>query len=334
MRFSKEPAISSSPVIQSASPDAALPGGEIEILGSQLGPVSSVLPSALLEGVATPVLLSRSKRMVVRIPEEAQSGQFEIRQNGLSSNAVALRIARLVAENVHPVGNPAADSRGNIFTTFSGPRGQTTPVSVFRIDSEGEMHAFATGIMNATGLALDPEGRLYVSSRNDGTVHRVSPEGATSIYAEGMGVATGMAFDTAGNLYVGDRSGTIFKIGEDRQIFVFATLEPSIAAYHLAFGLDGTLFVTAPTTSSYDSVYAIDQAGVVPCLLPGTGPAPGHSGRYRRQSLRECLAGRQAGDHLDQPGSGGRVGSCGFWYCWAGFRARRQRHHRHPRRDL
>jgi sugar lactone lactonase YvrE len=137
------------------------------------------------------------------------------------------------------------------------------------------MQPFVTGITNATGLALDGEGYLYVSSRLDGTVHRVSPEGASSLYAEGMGIATGIAFDAAGNLYVGDRSGTIFKIAQDRQIFVFATLEPSIAAYHLAFGLDGTLFVTAPSTSSYDSIYAIDQAGVVRVYYRGLGRPQG-----------------------------------------------------------
>ena len=50
-----------------------------------------------------------------------------------------------------------------------------------------------------------------------------------------MGIATGIAFDREENLYVGDRSGTIFKISPSREIFVFATLEPSLAAYHLAF---------------------------------------------------------------------------------------------------
>ncbi len=50
-----------------------------------------------------------------------------------------------------------------------------------------------------------------------------------------MGVATGIAFDSEQNLYVGDRTGTVFKISQNRQIFVFATIEPSMAAYHLAF---------------------------------------------------------------------------------------------------
>lgn len=275
MRFSRDPSNSTSPRIDAAFPDAALPGGEIEIRGSHLGAAPSRMPHALVDGVAVPVLLSRSNRMIIHVPEEAQAGKFEVRQNGQSSNTIQLKIARLVADNLHPVGNPAVDANGNIFATFSGPRGQQTPVSVFRIEPSGETRPFVTGLMNATGLALDSQGRLYVSSRYDGTVHLVSPDGATSTYAEGMGIATGLAFDTAGNLYVGDRSGTIFKIAQDRQIFVFATLEPSIAAYHLAFGLDGTLFVAAPTTSSYDSVYAIDQDGVVRVYYRGLGRPQG-----------------------------------------------------------
>jgi sugar lactone lactonase YvrE len=275
MRFSKEPPISNTPRIEATLPDAALPGGEIEIRGTQLGAVRSRLPIAVLDGIVAPVLLSRSNRMIVRVPDDVQSGRLEIRQNGLSSNTVRLKIARLITGNLHPVSNPAVDAEGNIYSTDSGSRGQKTAVSVFRIAPSGEMQPLVSGITNATGLALDPHGYLYVSSRLDGTVHRVSPEGASSVYAEGMGIATGIAFDSAGNLYVGDRSGTIFKIAQDRQIFVFATLEPSIAAYHLAFGLDGTLFVTAPSTSSFDSIYAIDQAGVVRVYYRGLGRPQG-----------------------------------------------------------
>ncbi|MGB7135895.1 MAG: gluconolaconase, partial [Acidobacteriaceae bacterium] len=164
---------------------------------------------------------------------------------------------------------------GNICVTFSGQRGQETPVSVFRIERDGEMRPFARGIMNATGLAVDYEENLYVSSRHEGKVYRVAKNGASAVYAEGMGVATGLAFDADQNLYVGDRSGTIFKIAPDRQIFVFATLEPSVAAYHLAFGPDGTLYVTGPTTSSYDAVYAINREGDIGVLHRGLGRPQG-----------------------------------------------------------
>jgi sugar lactone lactonase YvrE len=124
-------------------------------------------------------------------------------------------------------------------------------------------------------MAFDSQGRLYISSRHDGFVYLVTPTGNMSVFVEGMGVATGLAFDAEENLYVGDRSGTIFKISPDRQIFVFATLEPSIAAYHLAFGPDGYLYVTGPTTSSFDSVYRISSHGEVEVFYRGLGRPQG-----------------------------------------------------------
>jgi sugar lactone lactonase YvrE len=100
-----------------------------------------------------------------------------------------------------------------------------------------------------------------------------------------MGIATGIAFDRDGNLFVGDRSGTIFKVAQgggldggtlsDRQIFVYATLEPSMAAYHLAFNDEGTLFVAVPTTSSNQSIYAIDRDGRTTVFYQGLGRAQG-----------------------------------------------------------
>ena len=77
------------------------------------------------------------------------------------------------------------------------------------------------------------------------------------------------------NLYVGDRSGTIFKISPQRQIFVFATIEPSIAAYHLTFGSGGNLYVTGPTTSSFDCVYRVSRQGEVGVFYRGLGRPQG-----------------------------------------------------------
>ncbi|HEX4037989.1 MAG TPA: gluconolaconase [Acidobacteriaceae bacterium] len=278
---------STTPRIDAISPVAALPGGDVEVRGSNLGAIAVGQagpkpggpewrrPIAMLGELAAPVLLSRGGRMVLRVPEEAESGRLRILQNGAQSNAVELRIATLLATGAHIVSNPASDHSGNVFVTFSGQRGQETPVSVFRIERDGEMRPFARGIMNATGLAVDYEENLYVSSRHEGKVYRVAKNGASAVYAEGMGVATGLAFDADQNLYVGDRSGTIFKIAPDRQIFVFATLEPSVAAYHLAFGPDGTLYVTGPTTSSYDVVYAINREGDIGVLHRGLGRPQG-----------------------------------------------------------
>ncbi len=266
---------SATPRLTSVHPIAALPGGEIQVHGAGLAPVAGRLPIAMLGKLAAGVLLSREDRLVLRVPDEGEPGLLRVLRNGEESNSVQFDVAELLATGIHQVANPAVDAFGNIYATLSGPRGQETPVSVFRISPSGEAKPFVTGITNATGLAVGPDGYLYVSSRNDGTVHRVSPEGAVSLFSEGMGIATGLTFDAAGNLYVGDRSGTIFKIAPDRQIFVHATLEPSIAAYHLAYGQDERLFVAGPTTSSYDSVYAIGADGTAAVHYRGLGRPQG-----------------------------------------------------------
>jgi sugar lactone lactonase YvrE len=159
--------------------------------------------------------------------------------------------------------------------TYSGRRGQKTPVSVYKISSKGAVTPFATEIMNATGLAFSLKGDLFVSSRFEGNVYSIDRSGSAELFIEGMGIATGLAFDRAGNLYVGDRSGSIFKISPNKEIFVFATLEPSVAAYHLAFGLDDHLYVTGPTTSSFDSVYRIAPNGEVSKAFTGLGRPQG-----------------------------------------------------------
>ncbi|MGC2617533.1 MAG: gluconolaconase [Acidobacteriaceae bacterium] len=270
---------STAPRIDAISPTAALPGGEVQITGANLGAIAAGTgwrpPVAMLGDLAAPILLTRGARLTLRVPDEAETGRLRILQNGAQSNAVEVRVGSLIATGAHMVSSPVMDNSGNIFITFSGERGQETPISVFRIERDGEMRPFVRGIVNATGLAVDYEENLYVSSRHEGKVYKVARNGASTVFAEGMGVATGIAFDVDQNLYVGDRSGTIFKVAPDRQIFVFATLEPSISAYHLAFGPDGTLYVAGPTTSSYDSVYAIDRDGITTVLQRGLGRPQG-----------------------------------------------------------
>jgi len=218
---------------------------------------------------------SMPSAMASRNWSTAASGPSVVSTNGHAGNPLEIRIAAPLAENLHPVTNPALDPEGNIYVTFSGSRGQKVPVSIFKIDTSYNVKQFVTEMMNATSIAFDREGLMYVSSRFDGTVYRVAPNGTMSAYAEGMGVATGIAFDREQNLYVGDRSGTIFKIARDRQIFVFATMEPSVSAYHLAFDREGSLFVTGPTTSSFDCVYKIDQQGSVSTFYRGLGRPQG-----------------------------------------------------------
>lgn len=259
------------PVISEVHPPAAIPGGELQIRGSNLAQIDR--PQVRLGEVNAPVIIGSNSFVIARVPEGAMVGDLVIGDG--QSATWTCDIGIQIADGLHPVANPAVDRFGNIYCTFSGSRGQKTPVSVFKIDLNLNVTPFLTDVMNATGLTFDREGMLYVSSRNDGIVYQATPAGNLSVYVEGMGIATGLAFDHEENLYVGDRSGTIFKISRSRQIYVFATLEPSIAAYHLAFGPEGYLYVTGPTTSSYDSVYRISPAGEVETFYRGLGRPQG-----------------------------------------------------------
>jgi sugar lactone lactonase YvrE len=263
------------PYIEAIEPSASLPGGEVRVTGRSLKPPQLARPEVSFAGVIGSLVVSSEDFLIARVPQGAVSGQVTVQTNGMVSNGRELSIAKLVKESLHPVANPAIDRDGNIYVTFSGGRGQKVPVAIYKIDPDDNHKPFLPDLMNATGMAFDPQGQLYVSSRFDGTVYRVTPNGTLSTYAEGMGVATGIAFDKEGNLYVGDRSGTIWRIAPDRQIFVFATLEPSISAYHLAFAPDGTLYVTGPTTSSFDCVYSVDPHGTVSVFYRGLGRPQG-----------------------------------------------------------
>jgi sugar lactone lactonase YvrE len=282
------------PRIDDIVPAAALPGGEIELTGANLGPFDSSLPSVLVDGEPAHVLMSRPARLALRVPAEADTGLIEVRNPAGASNTAPLRVAHQLSDGLHPVTNPAVSRSGMVYATISGPRGKMTPVSIVRVSPDGRGTPFVTGILNATGLAFNPDGDLFVTSRAEGNVYRVDSSGESTLYAEGMGVATGAVFDAQGNLFVGDRSGTIFKIDPARQIFVHATLEPSPAAYHLAVDPAGTLYVTGPTLSSNEAIWAIEPNGETRAWYRGLGRPQGLAlSKEGSVYLAACLHGRR-----------------------------------------
>jgi sugar lactone lactonase YvrE len=229
-------------------------------------------PAVRVGGHPAHVAFVSPTRMVVLVPSdvEGQDLPLEIENDGARRVAVGVPWAT----GLHQVDNPAFDRDGRLYVTYSGPRGQEAPVSVFRVATPGAREPFVTGIVNATSLAYGPDGDLYVSSRFDGAVYRVAADGTHTQVASELGVACGLAFDADGWMYVGDRSGTIFRV-RDGAAKAFATLPPSVAAFHLAMSPWGELFVCAPTLGTYDHVYRIGRDGEVRTLAHAMGRPQG-----------------------------------------------------------
>jgi len=263
------------PRIERVSPAAAIPGGDVTIHGRGFAALNGARPRVRFGETDGSLLIATDNYLIARVPDGVSGGSVRVTTARAESQPFSMHIGAQIADNLHPVANPAVDADGNIYVTFSGQRGQRVPVSLYKITPNYAVKPFTTKLLNPTGLAIDASGTLFVSCRNDGTIYRVAPDGSAEQWAEGMGIATGIAFDRDGNLFVGDRSGTIFKISPSKEIFVFATLEPSIAAYHLAFNQAGDLFVTGPTTSSFDRVFRINQQGEIDTFYRGLGRPQG-----------------------------------------------------------
>jgi sugar lactone lactonase YvrE len=181
-----------------------------------------------------------------------------------------------LSEGIHAVANPAFDpADGSLFVTRSGSRGEHLPVTLYRIDSEDRVEDFSGDISNPTAIAFDRRGQMFVTSRFDGMVYRVSPLKECSVFASNLGIATGLAFNHEGEMFVGDRSGTIFRVNEIGEVTPWAEHEPSVSAYHLAFGPDDALYVTGPTVSSFDVITRFDRFGTGEVFFRGLGRPQG-----------------------------------------------------------
>ncbi len=180
-------ATTSKPRIERITPDAAIPGGEILIAGSGFGATNSARPRVMFGDAEGSLLIAADNRLLAQVPEGSASPMVRVTTGHGDSNPFAMHLGLQIADNLHPVGNPAVDAEGNIYVTFSGQRGQKVPVSLYKVTPTNQVKPFVTEMMNPTGLAVDANGVLYVSCRNDGTIHRVTPDGRSEAVDRGHG---------------------------------------------------------------------------------------------------------------------------------------------------
>lgn len=259
-------------------PPAAIPGGEVAIECSGFDTSDLRSCAAQFDGGQGWLVAASPRRVLALVPDVGYSGEIEVHLVSRSGRTPAARlmVGTKLADDLHLVANPAFDpDDGSLYVTRSGSRGQRMANSLLRLNAAGELVSVTDEIINPTGLAFDRDGQLYVTSRLDGTVYRVSVFGELMPFASDLGVATGLAFDRRGTLYVGDRTGTIYRVERTGAVESWARLEPSVAAYHLAFGPDDALYVTGPTVSSYEVILRLDERGKAEVFYRGLGRPQG-----------------------------------------------------------
>ncbi|MCX7640332.1 MAG: hypothetical protein N2Z23_07820 [Pyrinomonadaceae bacterium] len=279
------------------SPFYAIPGAEVIITCKNFRFSYGSNYGVYFDGIRGRIIGASSNRIIVAVPDTLIYGEVELTvesENGESSST-RLHIGELLTEGMHIVANPAVSPiDGSIVITRSGARGEKLSSTLFKLNPERELEEIPVDIMNPTGLAFDKSGNLFVTNRASGEVVKIEKDGSYYTFSSNLGIATGIAFNSKGELFVGDRSGNIYKISENGESEIFANLEPSVAAYHIAFDKEDNLFVTAPSLASFDTVWKIDRRGLVEAFYRGLGRPQGIAFDEKGDLyVAACLRGRR-----------------------------------------
>src|ERR1051325_1370210 len=294
-------------------PVAAIPGGEIaveyEVIASEVAREFGIQ----FDGSAAHITAAGTTKALVVIPEINTEAPVNVSTivggSGVVASDQRLIVGKKLAGGLHPVANPTFDPRdGSLYVTRSGARGEHVPTSIFRI-ANGTLEEYSGDIMNPTSIAFDRTNRMFVTSRFDGAVYRITPDREVMVFASDMGIATGLAFNRDGDMFVGDRTGTIFRVNEIGEAQPWAQHEPSVSAYHLAFGPDDSLYVTGPTVSSFDAITRFDENGNPRMFYQGLGRPQGLAfDRNGNLYVAASLRGRRGVVRISPDGTNAALG--------------------------
>jgi len=192
-----------------------------------------------------------------------------------------------LATGFNSLANFAQRAGGDVvFVTDNGGslEGATTGDTVFAIEdprtasvsvtANGQEVAPAGSVPFAQGLAIGPDGEVYVSSAagsTNGSVlkHRSILFPPFAPLATGFGYTAGLAFGADGHLFVGDVDGTTFAgrvVELDETGALVHTLASGLSgAFDQAFDRDGSLLVSGGFTGDFSSstIVSIDPTGTV-----------------------------------------------------------------------
>jgi len=129
--------------------------------------------------------------------------------------------------------------------------------------------AFVTSLC-PTGLALGAKGDLVVSCPMTEQFIASPRRAAANNGSRAWASPPGIAFDSKA-ICCRRPQRQIFRSAPEREIFVFATLEPSVAAYHLAFTPAGLYCERADPPPATTGLIASRKTAKCMCSIAGLG---------------------------------------------------------------
>lgn len=115
-------------------------------------------------------------------------------------------------------GGVKLDTEGNVYIgNFGDGLQNSNGNQIWKLDTEGNLTIFATGLSGASGNAFDSQGNLFQSNIAAGTVSKVTPSGSVSTFVTNrISCPVGIAIDKEDNLFVcnccGQFANTITKV--------------------------------------------------------------------------------------------------------------------------
>ena len=222
--------------VTTVEPLRAIEGGRVSILGSNFPVDQPQLPEVRIGELRARVVYASPTRITALVPTGiAESGRAAVRIDGSADDGAFVEVGTPFATGLHQVDSPVFDRDGNLYVTYSGTRGLQVPVSIFRVRPNGTRETFSSGIVNPTSIAVDRrEPRLRVEPLRG---HRLPLDGG----GRGAAVCHRPRRGLRPRVRAGRDAVCRRSIGDDLQgrsrqarRKPFATLPPSVAAFHLA----------------------------------------------------------------------------------------------------
>ncbi|CNE93177.1 hypothetical protein [Yersinia frederiksenii] len=164
---------------------------------------------------------------------------------------------------------------------------------------------FASGLSGPSGLAISPQGDIYVASYNEDLVWRFMSNGNKTVFVRGLATPAGLSFDSRARLLIANcRTNQILATHPNGEIEVVVEgLLTLVGAVEL---LNGGLLVS--NIAGEDAVYVVDYGGTtvrrvnrqgIRTVIPDQGWYPKALSRLEHEGLtlwsewRETRAGVQ-----------------------------------------